>query len=101
MMLLGHGAGWPSPEGGAGRLADALVSHLRELGGEVRTGAEVTRIVVERGRAAGVEINRGEPVGSPTVIADLMPGALVRLTGDLCRRVTRRALSATGRARRR
>jgi phytoene dehydrogenase-like protein len=82
MMLLGHGAGWPSPEGGAGRLADALVSHLRELGGEVRTGAEVTRIVVERGRAVGVEINGGEPVGSPTVIADLMPGALVRLTGD-------------------
>jgi phytoene dehydrogenase-like protein len=82
MMLLGHGAGWPSPEGGAGRLSDALVSHLRELGGEVRTGAEVTRIVVERGRAVGVEINGGEPVGSPTVIADLMPGALVRLTGD-------------------
>ena len=39
MNLLGHGAGWPSPEGGAGRLADALLSYLRELGGEVRTGA--------------------------------------------------------------
>ena len=41
MNLLGHGVGWPSPEGGAGRLADALVSHLRELGGAVRTAATV------------------------------------------------------------
>jgi phytoene dehydrogenase-like protein len=82
LMLLGHGVGWPSPEGGAGRLSDALLSYLRALGGELRTGAEVTRIVVERGRVVGVEINKGEPVGSPTVIADVMPGALVRLVGD-------------------
>ncbi len=82
MMLLGHGVGWPSPEGGAGRLSEALVAYLRELGGEVRTGAEVTRIVVERGRVVGVEIDGGEPVGSPTVMADVMPGALVRLAGD-------------------
>ena len=82
LMLLGHGVGWPSPEGGAGRLADALVAHLRELGGEVRTGANVTRIAVERGRVVGVEVNGGEPVGSPAVIADLMPGALAALVGD-------------------
>jgi phytoene dehydrogenase-like protein len=82
LTLLGHGVGWPSPEGGAGRLADALVAHLRELGGEVRTGAKVTRIVVERGRVVGVECNGGEPVGSPAVVADLMPGALAGLVGD-------------------
>jgi phytoene dehydrogenase-like protein len=82
LTLLGHGVGWPSPEGGAGRLAEALVAHLRELGGEVRTGAKVTRIVVERGRVVGVECNGGEPVGSPAVVADLMPGALAGLVGD-------------------
>lgn len=82
LTLLGHGVGWPSPEGGAGRLADALIAYLRELGGELRTGAEVTRIVVQQGRVLGVEIDKGEPVGSPRVIADLMPGALVRLAGD-------------------
>lgn len=80
MNLLGHGVGWPSPEGGAGRLADALVSYLRELGGEVQTGANVTRVEVERGRVVGVEINGGEPVGSRIVIADVMPGALDWLT---------------------
>jgi phytoene dehydrogenase-like protein len=82
MTLLGHGVGWPSPEGGAGRLADALIAYLRELGGELRTRAAVTRIVAKRGRVVGVEIDGGEPVGSPVVIADLLPGALASLAGE-------------------
>jgi phytoene dehydrogenase-like protein len=81
LMLLGHGAGWPSPEGGAGRLADALVSYLRELGGEVRTGARVARIVVERNRVVGVELEDGEPVGSRVTVADVMPAALAGMLG--------------------
>jgi phytoene dehydrogenase-like protein len=82
LTLLGHGAGWPSPEGGAGRLADALISYLRELGGELRTGAPVTRLAAERGRVVGVELAGGERVAAPVVIADVMPGALVRLAGE-------------------
>jgi len=82
MNLLGHGAGWPSPEGGAGRLAEALVSRLGELGGAVRTGATVTRVAVERGRVVGVELAAGERVGAPLVIADVMPGALATLAGE-------------------
>ena len=82
LTLLGHGVGWPSPEGGAGRLAQALLSYLAELGGELRTGARVSRIVAERGRVVGVEVEGGEPVGSPVVVADVLPGALVRLAGD-------------------
>jgi phytoene dehydrogenase-like protein len=82
LTLLGHGAGWPSPEGGAGRLADALISCLRELGGELRTGAPVTRLAAERGRVVGVELAGGERVAAPVVIADVMPGALVRLAGE-------------------
>jgi phytoene dehydrogenase-like protein len=82
MSLLGHGAGWPSPEGGAGRLAEALVSHLRELGGEVRTGAMVARVAAERGRVVGVELAGGERVAAPLVIADVMPGALAKLAGE-------------------
>ena len=56
LHCFGHGHGWPSPKGGAGRLADALVGMLAELGGEVRCGQPVIRVVVERGRAAGVEL---------------------------------------------
>lgn len=82
MALLGHGAGWPSPEGGAGRLAQALVAHLRELGGELRTHAAVTRIVAQRGRVLGVELDGGERVGSHVVVADLLPAALAGMAGE-------------------
>ena len=81
LNLLGHGVGWPSPEGGAGRLAGALVAYLRELGGEVRTGARVVRVAVERGRVVGAELDGGERLGAPLVIADVMPAALVVLAG--------------------
>lgn len=79
LNLFGHGAGWPSPEGGAGRLAEALVSYLEELGGTVRTNARVARIAVERGRVVGVELADGERLGARQIVADVMPHALVQL----------------------
>jgi phytoene dehydrogenase-like protein len=82
MSLLGHGAGWPSPEGGADRLVAALLSYLEELGGTVRISARVTRFAVERGRVVGVELADGERLTAPLVIADVMPGALATLAGD-------------------
>jgi phytoene dehydrogenase-like protein len=82
LNLLGHGAGWPSPEGGAGRLASALVSYLRSLGGEVRISAPVGAIEVRRGRVAGVRLAGGEPLAGSIVVACVMPGALVRLAGE-------------------
>lgn len=79
LNLLGHAVGWPSPEGGAGRLADALVGVLRELGGDVRCGAPVTRVVVEQRRVAGVEVDGGERVPTRLVVADVTPRGLLRL----------------------
>ncbi|HTR89655.1 MAG TPA: NAD(P)/FAD-dependent oxidoreductase [Solirubrobacteraceae bacterium] len=79
LNLLGHAVGWPSPRGGAGALADALLAHLDELGGEVRTGAEVLRVLHEGRRAAGVELTGGERLAAPLVLADVMPSALARL----------------------
>lgn len=79
LNLLGHAVGWPSPAGGAGRLADSLVGYLSELGGTVRTGARVTRIAVEQRRVVGVELQSGERLSAPLVVADVMPGALLTL----------------------
>ncbi len=45
---------WTTPRGGSIALPEALAAIIRESGGEVRTDAEVVRIVVEGGRAAGV-----------------------------------------------
>jgi phytoene dehydrogenase-like protein len=92
LNLLGHGAGWPSPEGGARRLADALLGCLRELGGAVRTGAGVTAIAAERGRVVGVELAGGERLSASTVLADVMPGALASLAGDALHAAYARAL---------
>jgi phytoene dehydrogenase-like protein len=82
LNLLGHAVGWPSPAGGAGRLTDALVSRLRQAGGEVRTDALVERIGVTNGRVTAVAIAGGDIVTSAVVIADVMPQALLQLTGD-------------------
>lgn len=79
LQLLGHAVGWPSPEGGAGRLAGALAGYLDELGGHVRTSAPVVRVVVERDRVAGVELEGGERVPATLVIADTTPRGLLRL----------------------
>ena len=79
LNLLGHAVGWPSPEGGADRLADALVGVLTELGGELRCGAPVTRVIAEHGRTAGVEVDGGERLPARIVIADTTPHGLLRL----------------------
>ena len=42
--VVGHAFGWPLVRGGSQRLADALASHLRFLGGEIETGRRVASI---------------------------------------------------------
>lgn len=50
---------WTTPQGGSVALPNALAAIIREHGGEIRTNAEVARIVVEDGRATGVELTDG------------------------------------------
>lgn len=82
LQILGHAAGWPSPQGGAGRLIDALVSYLELCGGEIRVATPVARIVSDGQRVAGVVTAGGERLRAPIVIADTTPHALLRLTGN-------------------
>lgn len=42
--LAGHAAGWPVARGGSQQIANALVSYLRSLGGEVVTGRRVVSV---------------------------------------------------------
>jgi len=82
LNFLGHGVGWPSPEGGSGRLSSALVSYLGSLGGAVRTGAEVVEIIARGGGVIGVRLASGERLAADLVVADVMPGALAALARD-------------------
>jgi phytoene dehydrogenase-like protein len=56
-MIVSHyldGAWYPA--GGAGEIPKAASSVIREAGGELLPGHEVTRIILENGRAVGVEV---------------------------------------------
>ena len=55
-------------DGGMARLAEALCDLARSRGAVFRFGRRVTRIVVENGRAAGVETDEGERIFSDAVI---------------------------------
>jgi phytoene dehydrogenase-like protein len=58
-------------KGGMHNLPLALASYLKSQGGEIRTGARVARILVERGRGIGVRLADGEAIhiGDRGVIA--------------------------------
>jgi phytoene desaturase len=58
------------PIGGTGALVKGLVSLIEGLGGSVRCGAEVKRIVVEGGRARGVELASGERISADVVVSN-------------------------------
>lgn len=63
--------------GGASAMVDALAALLKEHGGEIRTEAEVRRILTDGDTVSGVELADGEQIGaSRAVIANLAPTVL-------------------------
>jgi phytoene dehydrogenase-like protein len=59
--------------GGPGALADSLASAARSLGAEVRTGAEVARVLTRDHRAIGVALTGGEELQGRVVISAADP----------------------------
>ncbi|MGH2997561.1 MAG: phytoene desaturase family protein, partial [Gaiellaceae bacterium] len=76
--LLGHAVGWPLARGGSQKIADALVSYLRTLGGEVVTGRHVESM--------------DELPPARAVLFDVTPRQLVRIAGKRLPDRYRRAL---------
>lgn len=69
-------AGAPVARGGAGQAAAAFRSLIEAGGGQIRTGVAATRIIVEGGRAIGVETAANERILAKNVIASTAPGQL-------------------------
>jgi phytoene dehydrogenase-like protein len=67
LALSAHQVGWPVARGGSQRLADALSSYLRSLGGEIQTGRWVDSL--------------DEVASTGATLLDVTPRQLVRLAG--------------------
>ncbi|MGE3276535.1 MAG: phytoene desaturase family protein [Vicinamibacterales bacterium] len=60
--------------GGPGRLAEALIAVVKDAGGQVRTGSEVSRVRVDdEGRVLGVTLASGEELDAMVVVSGLDP----------------------------
>ncbi len=79
MTMLAQDVGFPVPRGGAGALADALVSRATAAGAVVELGAPVSGITIAAGRATGVRLADGTSVGARrAVLADVSADMLYR-----------------------
>lgn len=93
LMLVAHveAEGVWYVEGGLSRLAAACADLAAARGATLRYGAEVTRIGVERGAVAGVDLAGGERIPADAVIANADVAALgAGLFGPEAARVTER-----------
>ncbi len=82
LAAAGHHAGWPIPMGGSQRIADALASHLRSLGGEIVTDRPVRTL--------------DDLPPSRTVLLDVTPRQALTIAGE---RFSPRYRAALGRFR--
>jgi len=64
------------PRGGAKRIPAAYLKALRKLGGAIRLKSPVTRIVVEDGRAVGVEVAGEEILRADTIVCNADPAVV-------------------------
>ncbi|MBV9278085.1 MAG: NAD(P)/FAD-dependent oxidoreductase [Candidatus Eremiobacteraeota bacterium] len=61
---------WSYVRGGMGGLTQALAGAARGLGVEIRTGCEVSRILIENGAAVGVTLSTGEEITARKVASN-------------------------------
>lgn len=66
--IAGHAVGWPMPRGGAGKIAEALTSYFRSLGGEIETDAPLESVE--------------DLPPARAVLLDLTPRQILRVAGQ-------------------
>lgn len=68
LILAGHATGWPAAKGGSVSIVNAMASHLRSLGGEIRTSSPVQSL--------------SDVPDARVVLFDVTPIQLARIAGD-------------------
>jgi phytoene dehydrogenase-like protein len=69
----GESGNWGSVRGGMGRVPELMAEAAREAGAEIRTNAEVERIMIRNGRAVGVALRGGEEIPARIVLSNADP----------------------------
>jgi phytoene dehydrogenase-like protein len=72
-LLLTEAASGPGVEGGGSAIAAALERAARAAGVEIRTGARVRAIALDKGAVAGVELEGGERIAGGRIAASCHP----------------------------
>lgn len=72
-QLVGASGTWAYVKGGMGSVADALSAVARERGVGIRTESAVARVIVEAGRASGVELSDGTQLQADVVVSGAEP----------------------------
>ncbi len=80
LTLFAHAFGWPMARGGSGRIVDALVAELTEIGGTIETGRRVRSL--------------DELPAARAYLFDVTPRQLVAIAGDRLPPRYRRRLAA-------
>ena len=65
-----HAGGINYPKGGVGVIAEKLVSGLERHGGQIRYKTRVKKVLLEDGRAVGVQLANGEQIRSQKVVSN-------------------------------
>ena len=85
------------PEGGSGRLSEALAGAIRESGGTILLNTKVTEIIVENGAATAVTLADGRTLRASVIVSNAdtavtlttlvspgkLPAPFAEMTGDL------------------
>jgi phytoene dehydrogenase-like protein len=70
-------------KGGMGRLMEGLQRSMEQKGGEVRLNTPVEKVLLEDGKAVGVELQNGEKITANVVLSNLDPHAtFMRAVGE-------------------
>ena len=70
MYMSYHAGGAWYPKGGYQVMSDAFAGRFRELGGTLRLGTRVKKILTERRQAIGIELDTGEAIKGARVISN-------------------------------
>jgi phytoene dehydrogenase-like protein len=71
------------PRGGIGGLSDAIEKAFLDHGGEVRYKSQVKKLLIEDGKATGIELKGGEKITAKIVLSSLdTQSTFLRLVGE-------------------